>query len=193
MIVAPPRSARRSPISPTVRSASAIPAARRCLLACLVLRRSALWYRTLGTVSVNIDQHAEAETFYWVTITFSQTLGTALGDWMADTGGSAIGGGALVFAAGLAVVAALYFWTSVSRDAAVLDRLHPDAAARRHGRRFPRQAARPRRPGAQPTARFRSDCGVHRGLHAALAAACRPTSRAIIERLSKPEDGRRPR
>ena len=56
----------------------------------------------------------KVEAFYWATITFSQTLGTALGDWMADTGGLGYDGGALVFAAGLAVIAALYFWTSVS-------------------------------------------------------------------------------
>jgi uncharacterized membrane-anchored protein len=55
------------------------------------------------------------EAFYWAAITFSQTLGTALGDWMADTGGLGYEGGALVFAAGLAILAALYYWTSVSR------------------------------------------------------------------------------
>jgi uncharacterized membrane-anchored protein len=56
----------------------------------------------------------KAEAFYWAAITFSQTLGTALGDWMADTGGFGFGGGALVFAAGLAVIVALYFWSKVS-------------------------------------------------------------------------------
>jgi uncharacterized membrane-anchored protein len=55
------------------------------------------------------------EVFYWAAITFSQTLGTALGDWIADTGGLGYEGGALVFAAGLAVAAALYYWTDVSR------------------------------------------------------------------------------
>jgi len=53
------------------------------------------------------------EAFYWAAITFSQTLGTALGDWIADAG-LGYGGGALVFAAGLAVVLAAYCWTSVS-------------------------------------------------------------------------------
>ncbi len=60
-------------------------------------------------------EHAEVgeeHAFYWAAITFSQTLGTALGDWMADSGGLGYEGGALVFAAGLAVVAGLYFWTS---------------------------------------------------------------------------------
>jgi uncharacterized membrane-anchored protein len=55
------------------------------------------------------------EAFYWAAITFSQTLGTALGDWIADTGGLGYEGGALVFAAGLLVIAGLYFFTKVSR------------------------------------------------------------------------------
>ncbi|HEX7776625.1 MAG TPA: hypothetical protein VF449_08865, partial [Parvibaculum sp.] len=84
------------------------------LLACL-LASLWLWYRTLGTVSVNTVSTPKAEIFYWVTITFSQTLGTALGDWMADDTGLGYGGGALVFGLGLAVVAALYFWTRTSR------------------------------------------------------------------------------
>jgi uncharacterized membrane-anchored protein len=66
-------------------------------------------------VSVNTVSTPKVEAYYWATITFSQTLGTALGDWLADTGGFGYEGGALVFAAGLVVVAALYFWTSVSR------------------------------------------------------------------------------
>ena len=55
------------------------------------------------------------ETFYWVAILFSQTLGTALGDWMADTNGLGYEGGALVFGAGLALIAAAYFFTGISR------------------------------------------------------------------------------
>jgi uncharacterized membrane-anchored protein len=74
-----------------------------------------LWYRSEGTVSVNTVSTPKVEAFYWATITFSQTLGTALGDWVADTGGLGYEGGALVFTAGLAVVAALYYRTSVSR------------------------------------------------------------------------------
>ena len=64
---------------------------------------------------MNTVSTPKVEAFYWAAITFSQTLGTALGDWMADTGGLGYEGGALVFAAGLAVIAALYFWTNVSR------------------------------------------------------------------------------
>src|SRR5262249_35851641 len=75
----------------------------------------ALWYWSEGTVSVNTVSTPRVEAFYWTAIAFSQTLGTALGDWIADTGSLGYEGGALVFAAGLAVTAALYYWTDVSR------------------------------------------------------------------------------
>ncbi len=74
-----------------------------------------LWYRAEGSVSVETVSTPRVEVFYWATITLSQTLGTALGDWMADTSGLGYIGGAAVFSAALAVVAALYFWTNVSR------------------------------------------------------------------------------
>jgi uncharacterized membrane-anchored protein len=83
------------------------------LLAC-VLASLALWHLTLGTVNVQTVATPKVEIFYWVTITFSQTLGTALGDWIADTG-LGYGGGAVVFGAALAVLAALYYATNVSR------------------------------------------------------------------------------
>ena len=84
------------------------------LLTC-VIASLAIWYRTLGTIAVDSVATPKAELFYWITITFSQTLGTALGDWAADDGGLGYSGAALIFAAGLAVLAALYFWTRVSR------------------------------------------------------------------------------
>ena len=84
------------------------------LLTCLVLVLG-LWYRAEGTISVNSVSSPRVEAFYWGAITFSQTLGTALGDWIADTGDIGYRSGALIFAAGLAVVAALYFWTRASR------------------------------------------------------------------------------
>jgi len=74
-----------------------------------------LWYWSEGTISVDTVSRPKVEAFYWAAITFSQTLGTALGDWIADTGGLGYERGALVFAAGLAVLAGLYFWTNVSR------------------------------------------------------------------------------
>jgi len=92
---------------------------RLLLLAC-VLASLFAWWRTLGTIDVNSVSGPREETFYWITITFSQTLGTALGDWSADPlseGGWGLGysGGALVFGAGLAALAILYFSTRVSR------------------------------------------------------------------------------
>jgi len=83
------------------------------LLACVVASLFA-WYRALGTVDVNTITSPREESFYWITITFSQTLGTALGDWIADAG-LGYSGGALVFGAGLAVLAVLYFATNASR------------------------------------------------------------------------------
>jgi len=83
------------------------------LLLFCVLASLAAWYWSVGTVSVNTVTTPKAEAFYWVTITFSQTLGTALGDWAADSG-LGYGDGVLVFAAALVVVAAAYFWTRAS-------------------------------------------------------------------------------
>ena len=84
------------------------------LLLALVLASLFAWHRTLGSISVDTVSEPRAELFYWLTITFSQTLGTALGDWLADTGGLGYIGAAAFFAAALAVVAALYYWTKVS-------------------------------------------------------------------------------
>lgn len=85
------------------------------LLLALLLLSLAVWYRALGTVSVESVVTPSAQAFYWMTIMFSQTLGTALGDWMADSTGLGYGGGALVFGAALAVVVAAYYRTNVSR------------------------------------------------------------------------------
>jgi len=84
------------------------------LLVCL-LATLGLWYRSSGSISVDTVRTPKVEMFYWAAITFSQTLGTALGDWMADSTGLGYEGGALVFGAALAVVAAGYYWTRVSR------------------------------------------------------------------------------
>ena len=84
------------------------------LLAC-VLASLALWYLTLGSINVQTVATPKVEIFYWVTITFSQTLGTALGDWMADDTGLGFEGGAVVFGVGLLILAALYYWTQISR------------------------------------------------------------------------------
>jgi uncharacterized membrane-anchored protein len=86
------------------------------LLGCL-LGTLGLWRWSEGTVAVNTVSTPKVETFYWITITFSQTLGTALGDWLADTRGFGYERGALVFSAALLAVVALYLWTGVSRVA----------------------------------------------------------------------------
>jgi uncharacterized membrane-anchored protein len=88
------------------------PGGSMALLAC-VMASLALWYWSEGTVSVRTVSTPRVEAFYWLTITFSQTLGTALGDWVADAG-LGYEGGALIFGAALAVTVALYFWTSIS-------------------------------------------------------------------------------
>ncbi|HXG77766.1 MAG TPA: hypothetical protein VNJ31_00315 [Methyloceanibacter sp.] len=83
------------------------------LFAC-VMATLGFWYRSEGTVSVATVSTPRVEAFYWTAITFSQTLGTALGDWIADSG-LGYGGGALLFGSALALVAAGYFWTHISR------------------------------------------------------------------------------
>ncbi len=87
------------------------------LLFVLLMATLALWYWSLGSISVATVSTPKVEAFYWAAITFSQTLGTALGDWAADTGGLGYEGGALVFGAGLAVLAGVYYWTNISRVA----------------------------------------------------------------------------
>src|SRR6202030_2040539 len=86
------------------------------LLAC-VLVVLGLWYWSQGSIAVETVTTPKVEAFYWAAITFSQTLGTALGDWMADTGGLGYERSALVFGAALAVLVGLYVWTGVSRVA----------------------------------------------------------------------------
>jgi uncharacterized membrane-anchored protein len=85
------------------------------LLFVLLMASLAIWYWSAGSIAVNTVSTPNIETFYWVAILFSQTLGTALGDWMADTNGLGYDGGALVFAAGLMLIAAAYFLTGISR------------------------------------------------------------------------------
>ena len=99
---------------------------RRPLARCRLYRRSdlavalpgcnaVLWRWSQDTIAVNTVTTPKVEAFYWAAITFSQTLGTALGDWIADTGGLGYEGGALIFGAALIGVVALYFFTSTSR------------------------------------------------------------------------------
>ncbi|MBU6463193.1 MAG: hypothetical protein KGK01_01800 [Bradyrhizobium sp.] len=85
------------------------------LLFVLLMASLAIWYWSAGSISVDTVSTPRIEMFYWVAILFSQTLGTALGDWMADTNGLGYEGGALVFAAGLVLIAVAYFFSSISR------------------------------------------------------------------------------
>jgi uncharacterized membrane-anchored protein len=84
------------------------------LFACVIATLAA-WYWSMGTISVASVNTPKVEAFYWLAITFSQTLGTALGDWTADDTGLGYDGSALLFGVGLALLAAAYFWTNVSR------------------------------------------------------------------------------
>jgi uncharacterized membrane-anchored protein len=87
------------------------------LLLALLIASLGLWYRSAGTISVSSVCTPKVEMFYWVTIMFSQTLGTALGDWTADSAGLGYAGSAVLFLGLLAAVAAAYFWTRISRSA----------------------------------------------------------------------------
>ena len=87
------------------------------LLFILLMASLAIWHRTLGTISVATVNTPKAEMFYWLTIMFSQTLGTALGDWTADTAGLGYTGAALLFGGLLALLVLAYYRTSISRTA----------------------------------------------------------------------------
>jgi uncharacterized membrane-anchored protein len=87
------------------------------LLLALLAASIFAWHRVMGTVSVASVSSPKAEVFYWVTIMFSQTLGTALGDWMADDAGFGYAGSAVLFGGLLLAVVAFYLWTRVSRTA----------------------------------------------------------------------------
>jgi uncharacterized membrane-anchored protein len=84
------------------------------ILFTLLMLSLLIWYRTLGSVSVDTVSSPKSEMFYWMTIMFSQTLGTALGDWAADTAGLGYSGGAILFGTMLALIAAAYYRTKIS-------------------------------------------------------------------------------
>jgi len=85
------------------------------ILFILLMASLLLWHRTLGSIAVDTVSSPKSEIFYWVTIMFSQTLGTAFGDWTADTAGLGYIGGSIVFGTMLTVIAAAYYWTKISR------------------------------------------------------------------------------
>ena len=84
------------------------------ILFTMLMASQLIWHRTLGSVAVDTVSSPKSEMFYWITIMFCQTLGTALGDWTADTAGLGYGGGAMLFGALLAVIAIAYFRTKFS-------------------------------------------------------------------------------
>jgi uncharacterized membrane-anchored protein len=81
----------------------------------LLMTSLTIWYRSRGSISVDTVKTPNVEMFYWITIMFSQTLGTALGDWTADSLGLGYSGGAIVFSVLLALVAAAHFWTNIPK------------------------------------------------------------------------------
>lgn len=85
------------------------------ILLLLLLTSLVVWHRSMGSISVDTIHTKKAELFYWVTIMFSQTLGTALGDWTADSAGLGYSKGALVFGMLLVIIVAAYYWTRISR------------------------------------------------------------------------------
>jgi uncharacterized membrane-anchored protein len=87
------------------------------ILFTLLMASLFVWHRTLGSIAVDTVSSPKTEIFYWVTIMFSQTLGTALGDWTADTAGLGYRGGAIMFIAMLAVIAVMNYRTKISRTA----------------------------------------------------------------------------
>lgn len=87
------------------------------ILFTLLMASLFIWYRTLGSIAVDTVSSPKSEMFYWVTIMFSQTLGTALGDWTADSAGLGYSGAAIVFGTMLAILAAAYYRTKISRTA----------------------------------------------------------------------------
>jgi uncharacterized membrane-anchored protein len=84
------------------------------LLFVLLLISLGVWYWSEGSISVDTVRKPRVEMFYWTAIMFSQTLGTALGDWMADTNGTGFEGGAIVFSVGLGIIVLLHYFTKVS-------------------------------------------------------------------------------
>ena len=131
-----------------------------CLMAVL-----ALWYRSQGSISVETVNTPKVEVFYWTAITFSQTLGTALGDWMADTSGLGYAGGALVFASGLALLTAAYYWTEVSRVLLFWAAFILNSTSWCDARRLPRQTVGPGWPGVEPSSRVTGHCDHHGWVH----------------------------
>ncbi len=157
------------------------------LLLALLVGVLALWRLSLGSISVDHIVSPKVEAFYWLAILFSNTLGTALGDFFADDSGLEYGGAALVFAAALAVVTAGYFWTGLSRAllfwlAFILTR--PLGATVGDLLTKPHEAGRPR---SQPRQLVRRARALHRRLHPPHAATGGRASEIGAAATARPE------
>ena len=138
----------------------------------------ALWYWSQGSISVETVNTPKVEAFYWAAITLSQTLGTALGDWAGRYRRARLRGRRAAVRRRARRAGGRLLLDQDLAGHAVLGGLHPDAAARRHGRRLARQADPARRPRPEPPARLGGDRGLHPRLHPAAAAARRHASGA---------------
>jgi uncharacterized membrane-anchored protein len=151
------------------------------LLLALTLGSLFAWRRTLGSIDIATVVDARSEMWYWVTIMFSQTLGTALGDWTADSIGLGYTGAALLFSGLLTLVVVAFAFTRISPHGAVLDSVRAHPAARRSRGRLSRQAAGGRRSRTEPLLRDPGVVGGH--CNAGLVrAAARFTWRAERQR-----------
>ncbi len=153
------------------------PGASLLLLACVLLSLFT-WYKAVGTVDVNTVIEPREETFYWITITFSQTLGTALGDWIADAG-LGYSGGRPRFRRRVAGLGSALFHDQGQPGLSVLGSVHPHSAAWGNCRRLPRQAAEQRRARIEPADRVDGARRRHRPSHSHAPAASWTASRTI--------------
>ena len=143
------------------------------LLLGLLLTNFAMWYWTLGSISVQSVATPKSEAFYWAGITLSQALGTSRGDWMAHSMGIGYDDRALIFTAGLAVPCGCVLLDERVARASVLGGIHPEPTSRRDTRRFSRQAYSRGRVGLEPSDRLRGNCGFHYRMHSFAATAAR--------------------
>ncbi len=139
-----------------------------CVIASLLI-----WRWSTGSISIETVSTPKVEIFYWVTIMFSQTLGTALGDWVADTNEMGYLGAAAIFGGLLLLTALLYYLTRLFARHFILGCIHFDSPARSHPRRFSRQADCGRRPGSESLHRITRARGSDRRLDSDLPPKAR--------------------
>jgi len=144
------------------------------------------WYRTLGSVAVNTVKSPKSEVFYWITIMFSQTLGTALGDWLADDAGLGYGGSAMVFSGNVGPDCSDVLLDEVFSHFPLLGSLHPHSSTGRGRRRFLGQAAKQGRARIKPLLGVRGSAHNDLALHLLLPSQTCQTS--TLRGWNAPED-----